>query len=290
MVPRRGRAMPGGWWLALACAATRAADVVETCAWNAHEATCAGPRAYASQRAYYDNVAALDAHLRSVGAPPEEGHSAMCPRATVHLRAVARAAAANRSTPVKVCEVGFNAGHSALNWLSADPLVIVDAFDLGAHASATAAFAYLSNKYPGRLRLTLGDSRATLPLVDHAVACDVVFVDGGHDGDVPAADLGNLMRLAARGAPLLVDNANMAPVRAALSDATARGLVLETGTLRESCSPALAASSFSTDDPNPPVDPDQLGAVGHMHWWNELWIGAYATLPLKSPPGVADGD
>ena len=74
-------------WLALACGAARAADVVETCAWNVHEATCAGPRAY------YDEVVALDAHLRSVGAPPAEGHSAMCPRAVAHMRAVARAAA-----------------------------------------------------------------------------------------------------------------------------------------------------------------------------------------------------
>ena len=142
-------------------------------------------------------------------------------------------------------------------------------------SSAAAAFAYLSKKYPGRLRLTLGDSRATLPLVDHAKACDVVFIDGGHDGDVPAADLANLATLAARGAPLLVDNANMAPVRAAIANATARGLVREAGTLRESCSPSLAGSAFATDDPNPPVDPALLGAVDHMHWWNELWIGEY---------------
>ena len=126
---------------------------------------------------------------------------------------------------VEVCEVGFNAGHSTLNWLAADPRTAVDAFDLGAHPSAAAAFAYLSKKYPGRLRLTLGDSRATLPLVDHKKACDVVFIDGGHDSDVPAADLGNLAPLAARGAPLLVDNANMAPVHAAIANATARGLL-----------------------------------------------------------------
>ena len=92
-------------WLALACGAARAADVVETCAWNVHEATCAGPRAYAAQRAYYDEVVALDAHLRSVGAPPAEGHSAMCPRAVAHMRAVARAAA-ETSQLVRVCEVG----------------------------------------------------------------------------------------------------------------------------------------------------------------------------------------
>ena len=79
-------------WLALACGAARAADVVETCAWNVHEATCAGPRAYVAQRAYYDEVVALDAYLRSVGAPPAEGHSAMCTRAVAHMRAVARAA------------------------------------------------------------------------------------------------------------------------------------------------------------------------------------------------------
>ena len=261
-------------WLALASVATRAEDVVETCAWTVHEATCVGPRAYAAQRAYYDEVDALDAHLHSVGAASTEGHSAMCPRAVAHMRAVARAAA-ETSQLVRVCEVGFNAGHSALNWLAADPRTAVDAFDLGAHPSAAAAFAYLSKKYPGRLRLTLGDSRATLPLVDHAKACDVVFIDGGHDGDVPAADLGNLAALAARGAPLLVDNANMAPVRVAISNATARGMIREAGTLRESCSPSLAGSAFATDDPNPPVDPALLGTVDRMNWWNELWIGEY---------------
>lgn len=287
-------------WLALASVATRAEDVVETCAWTVHEATCVGPRAYAAQRAYYDEVDALDAHLHSVGAASTEGHSAMCPRAIAHMRAVARAAAeasqpgpprdvsasqnaaadraggaAGGPAAVRVCEVGFNAGHSALNWLAADPRTTVDAFDLGAHPSAEAAFAYLAGKYPGRLRLTLGDSRATLALVDHAKACDVVFVDGGHDGDVPAADLGNLAALAARGATLLVDDANMASVRAAIANATARGMIREAATLRESCSPLLAASVFATADPNPPVDPALLGAVDHMHVWNELWIGEY---------------
>ena len=63
-----------------------------------------------------------------------------------------------------VCEVGFNAGHSALAWLEGMPHVNVVSFDLGAHQYVTAAYEVLNDMYPNRLTLLLGDSAETIPM------------------------------------------------------------------------------------------------------------------------------
>ena len=66
-----------------------------------------------------------------------EGHVAKYPwklsaLASAASVALARARAAGLGG-ITVCEVGFNMGHSALNFLLADPAVSVLSFDLGEH-------------------------------------------------------------------------------------------------------------------------------------------------------------
>jgi hypothetical protein len=46
-----------------------------------------------------------------------------------------------------VCEVGFNAGHSALAWLSAVPGIKVLSFDLGAHQYVRPAYEVIDRMY-----------------------------------------------------------------------------------------------------------------------------------------------
>ncbi len=70
-----------------------------------------------------------------------------------------------RNSPgiTNICEVGFNAGHSALAFLVGVPNSRVVSFDLGAHLYVTTAFDVLNDMFPGRLQLVLGDSEETIP-------------------------------------------------------------------------------------------------------------------------------
>ncbi|ELU18391.1 hypothetical protein CAPTEDRAFT_227627, partial [Capitella teleta] len=98
-----------------------------------------------------------------------------------------------------ICETGFNAGHSALIWLTANVDAEVYSFDMGEHEYAKKMAKHLQDKYPGRLMVTWGDSTKTLPQFkrDHPeVNCDLIVVDGGHTVPVATADFSNLRNLA----------------------------------------------------------------------------------------------
>ena len=80
-----------------------------------------------------------------------------------------------------VCEIGFNAGHSTLTWLEANPNLVVYTFDINHWKYTEVMVNYLKAKYPGRLNSCFGDSTVTLPLVsaNTDIKCDVAVVDGG---------------------------------------------------------------------------------------------------------------
>lgn len=101
-----------------------------------------------------------------------------------------------------VCEIGFNVGHSALIWLANNARVRVVAFDMCSSACVRHMAAYLNAAYGDRLELHCGDSvssvREYASEAAHAGMCDVLLVDGGHEGDVPLHDLRNFRVLARR--------------------------------------------------------------------------------------------
>ena len=59
-----------------------------------------------------------------------------------------------------VCEVGFNAGHSAAAMLLAAPNVTLLSMDLGEHAHVLPAARVISSLFPQRFRIELGPSEA----------------------------------------------------------------------------------------------------------------------------------
>ena len=59
-----------------------------------------------------------------------------------------------------VCEVGFNAGHSAAAMLLAAPNVTLLSMDLGEHAHVLPAARVISGLFPQRFRIELGPSEA----------------------------------------------------------------------------------------------------------------------------------
>ena len=129
-------------------------------------------------------------------------------------RRVAEATAAGSSAPpeVTVCEVGFNAGHSAAVFLSAlnHSRGLYYGFDVASDRFLARAVPLLNGTlFPGRLRLTLGESNLSVPLffASHpSVACDVVSIDGNHNIMYVKADWTNLKRRLRPGGLVLLDD------------------------------------------------------------------------------------
>lgn len=143
----------------------------------------------------------LDAHLHERNALQMEGHSAQLeiePRLYTALTSIG-------SDCVKtVCEIGFNAGHSALRWLWAAPKAKIIMFDLWQHGSNVPAEEFIRKhsfvtNADERLSIIKGDS--TLVVREfHAknptTKCNIISVDGGHSYDVALADIKNMRFLA----------------------------------------------------------------------------------------------
>lgn len=128
--------------------------------------------------------------------------------------------------------LGFNAGHSSFNFLTARRDVVVHSFDVNNKRYVRKMALYLQRKFPGRLNLTIGDSRKTVP--HYFVArrslmpptCDMIFVDGGHKLDVPLKDIVNLARVASQPHNIiLVDDIHSDDVRTAWQFAINSGIV-----------------------------------------------------------------
>jgi len=112
--------------------------------------------------------------------------------------------------PTSIMEIGFNGGHSALLFLSITPPdTKIVSFDLGEYAYVFAAKRYIDSVFPGRHTLVTGDSTTTIPNYEEQVAhrlknketapplkFDLIFIDGGHQDDIPLKDILNSQRLA----------------------------------------------------------------------------------------------
>ena len=101
-----------------------------------------------------------------------------------------------------VCEVGFNAGHSAAAWLCAQPTATYLGFDMMRFEVSFAARAFLESQFPGRMHIVAGNTLDTLPaeVRNRADApdklCDIISIDGGHKSYIARSDLSNMHMLA----------------------------------------------------------------------------------------------
>jgi hypothetical protein len=142
-----------------------------------------------------------------------------------------------------VCEVGFNAGHSALLWLLAGATRVIS-FELGQYNYSQLAAGWLLDRFPGRLNVVLGDSFRTVPtyrtMFPHE-KCDIVHVDGGHTTEDALGDILHLRELvdltpsASNGHILLVDDTNLPGVGPAWTQAQAQGVAVEDGQVLSYC-------------------------------------------------------
>jgi hypothetical protein len=123
-------------------------------------------------------------------------------------RNLARAAKGAR----RICEIGFNAGHSALEFLGAENTATCLFFDLGEHAYSEPCANYVQTQFPGRaLEFIWGDSRVMMPrwIAANPAAIgtfDVVHVDGGHTSECATSDMFGAYLLTKPGGLLIVDD------------------------------------------------------------------------------------
>jgi predicted O-methyltransferase YrrM len=135
------------------------------------------------------------------------GHSFECPMQAAFMHN----AAAYRGVR-HVCEVGFNAGHSAINALATNPNITLVAFDLGALPWSQGMSDFVHQMFPGRFKYIKGSSFDTLPQYARqvrsgsAVACDLFFIDGDHSYDGASKDFANALQATAPNAYLVADD------------------------------------------------------------------------------------
>jgi len=190
-----------------------------------------------------------------------------------------------------VCEVGFNAGHSALLWLLAGVTRVIS-FELGKHKYSQLANEWLSARFPGKLHVVMGDSSQTVPTF-HTMfpkeKCDIVFVDGGHtsrqawDDLTHFKDLVDLGRNTSNGHILLVDDTNMPGVREARAQVQSQGIAVEDGQIFSNnadvndfpfSSDLRWIGNFVTESP---------GAIKWWDWQGKLSYGRYLPNAARNP-------
>lgn len=119
----------------------------------------------------------------------------------------------------KICEIGFNAGHSIALCMIHAPRAEYVLFDLGEHRYTRPCYEYLRSKFPAiQSTIVYGDSRITLPLwiQSHASQLgtfDVVHVDGGHSESCVVNDLSAAIMLVKQGGIIILDDTNDPMIR-----------------------------------------------------------------------------
>jgi cephalosporin hydroxylase len=140
----------------------------------------------------------------------------------------------------RLCEIGFNAGHSALLFLigrQATPLDMT-IFDIGQHLYVKPCLSHLQSRFPlARVEYVEGDSTATMPawIERNAAAVgsyDVVHVDGGHSEHCVTNDMKNADRLVRPGGLVIIDDTNHPPINLCADSYIASGLYTEVEVLK----------------------------------------------------------
>ena len=123
---------------------------------------------------------------------------------------------AGQQAETKICEIGFNAGHSSMLFLLGRPKTPLSftVFDIGLHRYVRPCLQYIKERFTHvNFEYVEGDSIETIPkwLKEHPAeegTFDVVHMDGGHLEPYVASDFKNCDRLVKKGGILIVDDTN----------------------------------------------------------------------------------
>jgi len=131
----------------------------------------------------------------------------------------------------KICEIGFNAGHSLLTMLLVNPDAKYVLFDLGSHKYSKPCFEYLKTKFPNtKMDIVWGDSRVTLlnyHLSKPKTKFDVIHIDGGHAYEVYSKDWKHSLQMIQKGGILIFDDTDNSRISSFIDKQIKRGVVKE---------------------------------------------------------------
>lgn len=135
----------------------------------------------------------------------------------------------------RICEIGFNAGHSALLMLVGRPAtpVVFTVFDIGHHAYTRPALKYIESQFPqARIEYMEGDSTITMPAwiatrPEMVHSYDLVHVDGGHSEHCIRNDLQNAIQLTRLGGVIVVDDTNVSYINEYVNSYITSGVCVE---------------------------------------------------------------
>lgn len=133
-------------------------------------------------------------------------------------------------TVKNICEVGFNAGHSAAIYLNANPQAKVYSFDIGQFSYTRGNAELMKSLFPDRFEYISGPSGETLKQFFEErpdVKCDVISVDGDHSTEGTLADLENFRRLASCRNWVLMDDAGWNSTNSAWQAAKDAGIITQ---------------------------------------------------------------
>lgn len=117
-------------------------------------------------------------------------------------------------TRSNVLEIGFNAGHSAMLLLTANPNLKYTAIDLCCNPYVLRCYDYLKSVFADRIELIQGNSSEKLPeLLAHGAPYDGYIIDGDHTTEVTYSDLLNTVKYSTNGSVVCVDDVGDPKIR-----------------------------------------------------------------------------
>ncbi|GMH63304.1 hypothetical protein TL16_g03677 [Triparma laevis f. inornata] len=173
-----------------------------------------------------------------------------------------------------ICEVGFNAGHGTLLWLASGAKKVLS-FELGQYTYSTKAISFLSELYPNKFQVIMGDSLKTVPSFHDMFPeekCNILFVDGGHLYEHAYGDMGNFRSMRNESFHyLVIDDTNQEPVQKAWGDYRMQGLAKEEETVWSDYSEVLVWKEFQGRPIGVEVDGDSVVE----NWRSSMSYGVY---------------
>lgn len=110
-----------------------------------------------------------------------------------------------------ILEIGFNAGHSAEVFLSANKNARVVSIDIGHHSYGEHGKSFIDQMYPDRHDLYLSDSTEFLPSYEPEFTFDLILIDGSSKLSDCKADLLNCKHLASKNTIVIMDDVVRTP-------------------------------------------------------------------------------
>jgi predicted O-methyltransferase YrrM len=114
-----------------------------------------------------------------------------------------------KQAPSRICEIGFNAGHSAMLLLLASSATTFTIFDIGHHRYTQPCLNYIEHIFPQvAFEYIVGDSTLTMPtqMEGRHQTYDLVHVDGGHSEFCATSDMKHADILLKSGGIMVVDD------------------------------------------------------------------------------------